>query len=122
MDMSDPFDAEMVTAFSELFNNIVKHSYRGSGDGVIHISIEQDEHSIRISTVDAGTPFDFDTVKIPVIQDLPETGLGIYIVRACVDELEYRPGPPNEWTLSKHYRSSPSDELTQPDSPKGAAS
>jgi serine/threonine-protein kinase RsbW len=106
-DLRHPFDAEFVSAFAEIFNNIVIHAYQRRDGGQIDISIfvERDELAVEIS--DGGAPFDLSTVARPDLDSLPEGGMGIHIARALLDEIAYEPGPPNLWRLVKKLPASP---------------
>lgn len=103
LDLSDDFDAEMVSAFSEVFNNIVIHGYAGGRDaGEIQVVLEPRPDSLVIVISDSGASFDLETVPTPRLESLPHGGLGIHIVRSFVDEVIYEPGPPNVWRLTKY--------------------
>ncbi len=102
-DMRDPFDAEFVSAFAEIYNNIVLHAYeRRAGD--IDIAIGVGDGSITVEVRDTGATFDPSTVPEPDLESLPEGGMGLHIARAMVDEVVYEPGPPNLWRLVKRRR------------------
>jgi serine/threonine-protein kinase RsbW len=102
LDLSDRFAAEVVSAVSEIFNNIAIHGYggEGSGDVSLEMTIRGDRLVIVIS--DQGSAFDPSQVPLPELDALPEGGMGIHIARACMDELDYTPGPPNVWRLTKY--------------------
>lgn len=102
IDLSDHFTAEMVSAVSEIFNNIAIHGYerQGSGDVTIEMTLSGDHLLVQIS--DFGTSFDMSQVPAPELDTLPEGGMGIHIAKACVDELDYTPGPPNVWRIKKY--------------------
>jgi serine/threonine-protein kinase RsbW len=100
LDLSDEFAALVVSAFSEVFNDIVLHGYAAT-EGAINIELEPGTDELVIRITDHGACFDQSKVKPPDLDSLPESGLGIFIVRSCVDEFTYEPGPPNVWTLKK---------------------
>lgn len=87
---------------SEIFNNIAIHGYggEGTGDVTLEMTIRGDRLVIVIS--DQGSAFDPSQVPLPELDALPEGGMGIHIARACMDELDYTPGPPNVWRLTKY--------------------
>lgn len=116
-DMHEPFDAELVSAFAEIYNNIVLHAYqRRSGD--VEIAIAVDEGCVIIEVRDTGTTFDPSTVPEPDLETLPEGGMGLHIARAMVDEVAYVPGPPNLWRLVKRrYPSETSPSPVRSDAP-----
>ena len=107
LDLSDRFSAEMVSAVSEIFNNIAIHGFadRPAGDIAIEMTVAHDHIAIEIC--DHGASFDIAQVPKPELDKLPEGGMGIHIAKACVDELDYTPGPPNVWRMTKYANGSP---------------
>lgn len=106
LDLSDRFDAEMVSATSEVFNNITLHAYAsgGAGDVVLEAYVEPDYLVVRLK--DFGRSLDRGSVDAPDLDALPEGGLGIFIVESFVDEFDYEPGQPNVWSLKKYLPTS----------------
>jgi anti-sigma regulatory factor (Ser/Thr protein kinase) len=102
LDLSDRFAAEIVSAVSEIINNIAIHGYAGSGLGEIALEITVARDHLAIQITDQGTAFDPSEVPAPELDALPERGMGIHIAKACVDQLDYTPGPPNVWCLKKY--------------------
>jgi anti-sigma regulatory factor (Ser/Thr protein kinase) len=103
IDVTDPFDTAVVSAFMEIFNNVVLHAYSGT-TGTIELAITPGERQLTIEIADTGTPFDMTTVApLPDVtaEALPEGGMGIHIAKAMLDEVSYQPGPPNRWRLLK---------------------
>ena len=103
-DVRDPFDTAVVSAFSEIFNNVAIHAYKSNG-GTIEITITPGKSEIVIEVKDQGHPFDIANVpQLPSELDvdaLPEGGMGIHIAKTMLDEVTYEPGPPNLWRLCK---------------------
>jgi serine/threonine-protein kinase RsbW len=96
----DEFESQVVSAFGEAFNNIAIHGYDGAkGDVDITIDIQTD--AIAIELVDGGRSFDPNMIPSPELETLPEGGMGLFIMRSFMDEVEYRPGPPNKMKLVK---------------------
>jgi serine/threonine-protein kinase RsbW len=102
LDLSDRFAAEVVSAVSEIFNNIAIHGYGGDGSGDVTLEMRIRGDRVVIVISDEGSSFDPSQVPLPELDALPEGGMGIHIARACMDELDYTPGPPNIWTLTKY--------------------
>ena len=102
LDLSDRFAAEMVSAVSEIFNNIAIHGYRDRGGGEIAIDVTIAGDHLAIEIRDHGAAFDISQVPLPELDKLPEGGMGIHIAKACVDEIDYTPGPPNVWRMTKY--------------------
>ena len=97
------FDDQVVSAFGEAFNNAALHSYRGA-DGDVEIQIELGADFITIRLLDFGRAFAFDDVPEPDLDALPESGLGIYIIKSFMDEVRYEPGAPNVLSMTKTMR------------------
>jgi serine/threonine-protein kinase RsbW len=102
LDLSDRFSAETVSAVSEIFNNIAIHGFADRPAGNIDIEMIVARDHIAIEICDQGAPFDLSQVPLPELDKLPESGMGIHIAKACVDELDYTPGPPNVWRMTKY--------------------
>lgn len=103
-DLHDPFDAELVSAFAEIYNNIVLHAY-GRRDGeTVDITIQIDGGVMTVEIRDSGKAFDLASVPEPDLDALPEGGMGLHIARAMLDDVAYEPGPPNLWRLTKRHR------------------
>jgi len=103
-DLRDPFDAAVVSAFGEIFNNVAVHAYDRKGGGSIEIAITPSERDIWIEVRDEGQPFALADVAPMADIDpdgLPERGMGIHIAKTMLDEMIYEPGPPNLWRLCK---------------------
>jgi anti-sigma regulatory factor (Ser/Thr protein kinase) len=104
-DIRHPFDTAVVSAFMEIFNNVVIHAYRRKGGGAIDIAITPTDRDLVIEVRDSGHPFDIEGVApLPGELDeesLPEGGMGIHIAKTMLDEMTYEPGPPNMWRLCK---------------------
>ena len=95
------FEAEVVSAFGEAFNNIAVHGFDGLPPQPVQIEVDWDEEKLVITCVDTGHIFDPDTVALPDLDALPEHGMGLFIMRSCMDQIDYRPGPPNVLRLVK---------------------
>jgi len=83
----------------EAYNNIALHGYAGREPGTIRMEIEQGSDWIRVVLTDTGASFDPAGARPPDLDALPESGLGVFIMRSFVDEVTYVPGPPNVLTL-----------------------
>jgi len=99
------FQMQVVTAVSEAFNNIVLHAYAGREDGIIEMDIRTSHNEIAVELRDFGDSFDPTSVPMPDLDCLPESGMGIFIIRELVD-VSYHPGRPNVLVLSKTFSES----------------
>src|SRR5262245_43618328 len=95
------FQAHLVSAVGEAFNNIALHGYRRRLPGLIEIEISFDDGWLTVEVRDTGESFDPRTVSPPDLDAIPESGLGIFIMRSCVDAVDYRAGRPNVLKLVK---------------------
>ncbi len=97
------FDDQVISAVGEAFNNAVLHSYRGRVAGDIEIEIETAAESIAVRLIDSGDAFDWTEVPEPNLDDLPESGLGVFIMRSFMDQVTYRAGDRNVLSMRKNY-------------------
>lgn len=101
----DPRD-ELTTAFCEAFNNIVLHAYRDMPGGRLDMHVRAEPGAVEIHLFDQGRGFDFDSIPMPDLGELPESGMGIYIMRSFMDEVTYTcggGGAPNVLVLCKRW-------------------
>jgi anti-sigma regulatory factor (Ser/Thr protein kinase) len=83
-------------AVTEVATNIIRHAYAGRTDEVIQIKAQMEEDKIVLLFYDWGQ-HGFDPQVVPplkdmskmAIKDLPEGGMGCYIIAQSVDEVEY---------------------------------
>ncbi len=79
---------------TEALNNVIKHSYDGDNSKLIEIIIKKNSKLLEIEIVDTGSPrkslvikdLDFDPTDI---ENLPEGGMGLFIIKQLMDELSY---------------------------------
>ena len=79
----------------ELFVNTVMHGHGGDSDAPVDISILLAGDRVVLTYVDVAPPFDpFAEVHDPAaearLEDRRVGGLGVFLVRQFVDELDYR--------------------------------
>ena len=79
-------------AVEELFTNMVRHN-EGGGDRIT-LSVERRNDRVHLELVDFDVePFDPDTAEVPPVESGIENrrpgGLGIYLVKKIVDDLNY---------------------------------
>jgi len=112
------FRMHVVSAVGEAFNNIVLHGYAGRNDGLIEMQIDTEPDCITVELRDYGASFDLDAVAIPDLDLLPESGLGIFIIKSFMS-IRYRPGHPNILTLSKTLARESHDSGSRGNPPEG---
>jgi serine/threonine-protein kinase RsbW len=91
----------IISAVGEAFNNIALHGYRGREPGTIRIEVEIDTAGVRVRLQDYGHSFDPAGAARPDLDSLPESGMGVFILRSMMDDVSYAPGSPNTMTLFK---------------------
>lgn len=103
------FDDKVVSALGEAFNNVAIHAYRGVAVGPVDLEIEASAEGITLRMSDVGKAFEpADEVKrTPALDSLPESHMGLFIMRSFMDKVTYRPGKagatPNQLTLTKRF-------------------
>src|SRR4026209_2035104 len=87
--VSDETLADLKLAIPEACGNSVRHAYPdGSGDVCVAYSLGPD--SIELVVEDQGTGVEAGSVDAPTSSG--ESGMGMSIIRAVVDDFEVRPG------------------------------
>ena len=80
-------------AADEASTNIIEHAYAGVGDGKIEIECSVTDKEFKIVMHDTGNPFDPSSVPEPNVKaELSERkigGLGMYLMRQLMDEVNY---------------------------------
>jgi serine/threonine-protein kinase RsbW len=100
----EEFEPEVVSAVGEAFNNIALHGYAGRVPEEVRIEVEWDRERLVVTMVDTGNTFDPASVAPPKLEEMPERGMGLFIMTSCMDEVDYQPGPPNVLRLVKLRR------------------
>ena len=113
---------QVASAFVEAFNNAVIHAYRGLPPGPIEIELELDPDRLVLRVIDQGSSFQPDSIPPPVldpadISSLPEGGMGLFIMRSFMDDVEYRrEHDRNVLTLTKRLSPRPAGAARSSDS------
>ncbi|HEX6272189.1 MAG TPA: ATP-binding protein [Polyangiaceae bacterium] len=104
---ADEFDDKIVSAVGEAFNNVAIHGYRGRAPGKVELELEVLPNGMSVRLIDTGAVFDPTGAPATAPSSLPESNMGLFIIRSCVDTVSYRggspPDVPNVLTLTKHY-------------------
>jgi serine/threonine-protein kinase RsbW len=98
---SQEFRNHVVSAVGEAFNNIAIHGYRGRAPGMVRIEMAATPDQLYVELTDDGASFDPSLVPTPDLGALPESGLGVFIIRSFMDSVQYTPGTPNILKLTK---------------------
>lgn len=92
---------EVVSAFGEALNNVILHGGPHTGDIEIEVELGDDRLTVRL--MDHGKSLDLQAVPAPDLDSLPESGLGVFIMRSFMDEVTYRAGKPNVLSMTKYF-------------------
>lgn len=103
---AERFTNEVVSAFGEALNNVVLHGQRTPG-AEIEIEVEPSEDGITIRIRDYGVSFDPLSAPDPDLDSLPESGMGTFIMRSFMDEIDYEGGSPNTLVMRKRIQGEP---------------
>ncbi|MDZ7374170.1 MAG: SpoIIE family protein phosphatase [candidate division KSB1 bacterium] len=80
-------------AAEEAASNVIKHAYRQAG-GTITVRVRGLRDRVELSIIDQGRYFDPRRVRPPDLREYVEKGrrggLGIFIIRKLVDQIDYR--------------------------------
>jgi serine/threonine-protein kinase RsbW len=95
------FSAHIVSAVGEAFNNIALHGYSGRQPDIVRMTIDIGRGFLRVTLEDFGHSFDPNDATQPDLDSLPESGLGVFIMKSFMDEISYTNGRPNVLTLLK---------------------
>lgn len=94
-------------AVDEAATNVILHGYHNQGQGHLEIELEQVKDDLVIRLRDEAAPFNptevpSPDINLPLSQRKPG-GMGIYLIRRCMDEITHRltSSGGNELTLIK---------------------
>ncbi len=108
-------------AVDEACSNVIEHAYHSLlPKPPLHIEIKAGKEQFVVDVIDCGQTFDYDAFMSPKIPEHwyegNERGVGIYLIRRCMDEVLYDilPDARNRMRLVKR-RQPAGDVETQPD-------
>ena len=101
--LPESYTHELVSAIAEAFSNVVIHAYEDHARGDVVVMLRSYADRVEIELQDHGSSFDPRSVPEPVMETLPESGMGLFIIQSFVDELLYQPGSPNRMVLVKYF-------------------
>ncbi len=94
---------QFVSAVGEAFNNVAIHGFVDRSVGEVTINIRTESDRVEIEVRDGGASFDPDGVPDPDLGGLPESGMGLFIIRSFVDDVTYCPGEINSLLMVKYF-------------------
>jgi serine/threonine-protein kinase RsbW len=101
----EDFDAKVISAVGEAFNNVAIHAYTETrGDAKLELEFERDRLTVRM--MDTGGGFNLSAELVQDRETLRESYMGLEIIFACMDEVTYvrgSPTTPNVLIMTKRY-------------------
>ncbi len=104
----DVYNIQLAT--DEAASNIIEHAYRNMPGKTLELSCDMQGDVITVILTDHGESFDPSEVPVPDLKaDLSDRkigGLGIFLMRKLMDDIQYQPGPnqSNVLTMTKRKR------------------
>lgn len=92
---------DLVLAVDEACQNIIRHAYKGSPDGMMELEIDRDGDSLVILIRDYAEPIDPSKVKPRDLDDVRPGGLGTHFIKEAMDEVAFLPTPSGGGNLLK---------------------
>ena len=106
---------DLIIAVGEACQNVVRHAYKDTQDGVATLEIHCKGGIIEFRLRDSAPPVDRDKLKPKWPEDPGCGGMGICLIHDIMDEVEYLPVPPGQGNLLcmvKHIERDNSNETS----------
>ncbi len=103
---------QIALAVDEACTNVIKHAHHHDARRLMDIQIQTDASKMKITITDKGRGFDITKLKDPdvekFIKESRHGGLGIYLIKTLMDEVDYEfnPGVKNKVQLTKYLQKS----------------
>ncbi len=95
-------------AADEAASNVIEHAYAGMQNGTIQLSCDFNEKILTITLLDHGKQFDPAQVKDPDLNanlsDRQIGGLGIYLMRKMMDDVQYQSSKSGNLLIMRKYK------------------
>ena len=86
---------QIVLSIDEALTNIIRHAYEGADDKPIYVKlapfVDAEGTGLKISLEDHGRQVDPAKIKSRDLKDIRPGGLGVHIMKECMDCVDYRP-------------------------------
>jgi len=109
---NDETQEQIALAVDEACTNVIKHAHNHDARRLMDIQIQTDANKMKITITDKGRGFDITKLKDPdvekYIRESRHGGLGIYLIKTLMDEVDYEfnPGVKNQVQLTKYIQKS----------------
>ena len=91
--LAPPLEEERLTALilavNEAAANVIRHAYAGRPEAPFEVVAEADDAQVRIGLHHQGIDFDPSSVPLPSFDGTRDGGFGVYMIAACVDDVQY---------------------------------
>ncbi len=98
------------SAVDEACSNIIEHAYEGENKGEIVLELEIIKKGIKVRITDHGNPFEPEKIASPntnaPLSKRKPTGLGLYLMNKCMDEVNFQFSPGCNTLIMVKYRDS----------------
>ncbi len=102
LDIADTQTQSIVVAVDEALSNVMKHAYGGDCTQFVSLSCSTRDNELEFEIRDKGSAFNPLDHEVPPPDELRYGGRGLYLIRAIMDQIEYRrDGDSNCVRLSK---------------------
>ena len=89
----EPADENLILrltlALTEAASNIILHGEQDQQHKSITLTVEVNDDQVCVTFQHHGKPFDPQSAADPVFDGSRESGFGLYLIRKCVDEVQY---------------------------------
>jgi len=101
--MPEEVGHRVISAFLEAFSNSVRHAYADTEKtGSVEIELDVTQTKLYLRVIASGAGFEAESVPEPDLDALPEGGMGLFIMRSFMDNVEFhRVGERNVVTMEK---------------------
>jgi len=90
---------DILIAVGEACQNVVRHAYRGLGEGDATLEIYCEDGILEFRLQDSARPVDQEKIKPKWPEELGPGGLGICLIHDIMDKVEYLPMPEGQGNL-----------------------
>jgi anti-sigma regulatory factor (Ser/Thr protein kinase) len=80
---------QLELALTEAASNIILHGFQGQQRHSITLTVEVNDDQVDVTLHYMGKPFDPQAAAAPVFDGSRESGFGLYLIRRCVDKVQY---------------------------------
>lgn len=83
------FASDVELCVSEACTNAIKYGQSREPEDMISLYFEIHEDKLIIKVQDKGSGFNLENLPEPNIENLPDRGYGLYIIRSKMDDVQY---------------------------------